>query len=469
MPFDPARLAAIHAREADRYASARPLSAARARQGTAAAGGFFGGVPQHWMLDWPTPFPLVVAQAAGTRLVDLDGHHLTDLCLGDTGAMFGHAPPAIAAALTRQAQRGLTTMLPSQDGEAVAEGLTRLFGLPWWQMTLTASDANRFALRAARAITGRPRILVFDGCYHGAVDETAVELAPDGSTRAKPSLWGSAFDPAAATVCVPFNDLDAVEAALATGDIACVITEPALTNCGMVPPVPGFLDGLRAATRRTGTLLLIDETHTLSTGPGGWTAQAGLDPDIFVAGKAVAGGVPCAVWGFSHAVKAGIDRVRATLPGGHSGVGTTLSGSPLQLAALRASLEYLMVPSVYDRMITGAAALEQAVRTAVAGAGLDWSVVRIGARLETVFSPTVPRTAAQMRATFDHPVEAAIHLGLLNRGLLVTPFHNMLLAGPDLDPAAPRQLQDALAGILADLSGAATTRAPTPVPHVHDA
>jgi glutamate-1-semialdehyde 2,1-aminomutase len=273
-------------------------------------------------------------------------------------------------------------------------------------------------------------------------------------------------------VCVPFNDLDAVEAALAGGDIACVITEPALTNCGMVPPLPGFLEGLRAATARTGTLLLIDETHTISTGPGGWCAVHGLTPDIFVAGKAVAGGVPCAVWGFSHAVKAGIDRVRASLPGGHSGVGTTLAGSPLQLAALRASLEHLMVPPVYDRMIAGAQALEQAVRAAVAGAGLDWTVVRIGARLETVFSATVPHTAAQMRATFDHPVEAAIHLALLNRGLLVTPFHNMLLAGPDLSPGAAGQLQSSLADTLARLSdaGSATSSSAHPkVLHVHDA
>jgi glutamate-1-semialdehyde 2,1-aminomutase len=379
--------------------------------------------------------------------------------------MFGHAPPAIAEALARRGQAGLTTMLPAADAAEVSEGLAALFGLPWWQLALTASDANRFALRAARAITGRPRILVFDGCYHGAVDETAVDLAADGTVRPKPSLWGQAFDVTATTRCVPFNDADALRAALAHGDVACVITEPALTNCGIVPPLPGFLDEVRAATRDTGTLQLIDETHTLSTGLGGWTRTHGLEPDIFVAGKAVAGGVPCGVWGFTDAVKAGIDRVRATLPPGHSGVGTTLAGSALQLAALKAALAHLMTADTYARMIAGAEALERELSAVIARHGLPWSVVRIGARLETVHAAAIPHTAAQMRATIDPALEGAIHLGLLNRGYLVTPFHNMLLAGPDLDASAPVGHAAALADVLEALSRPASTAAQPPVLH----
>jgi glutamate-1-semialdehyde 2,1-aminomutase len=344
-------------------------------------------------------------------------------------------------------------MLPSTDARDVAAGLARVFGLPNWQLALSASDANRFALRVARAITGRPKVLVFDGCYHGAVDETAVDLAPDGSVRAKPSLWGQAFDVAATTRCVPFNDTAALETALAHGDVACVITEPALTNCGIVPPVPGFLDDVRRLTRLNGSLLLIDETHTISTGPGGWTGVHGLQPDILVAGKAVAGGVPCGIWGFTDAVRTGIERVRAELPGGHSGVGTTLAGSSLQLAALKASLAELLTQDTHAAMLAGAAALEAATRAVITRFGLPWHVTRIGARLETVFSPVPPKTAAAMRATFDHPLEAAIHLGLLNRGFLVTPFHNMLLAGPGLAKNAPARYGEALAEVLAALTG----------------
>ncbi|GBF56842.1 glutamate-1-semialdehyde 2,1-aminomutase [Candidatus Phycosocius bacilliformis] len=446
MSIDREKLAEFKARESDAFRRSRPLSAARARHDN----GFFGGVPQHWMLDWPMPFPLVVASASGTTLLDLDGHELTDLCLGDTGAMFGHNPAPVAKAVAAQAAHGLTAMLPSADVEAVGDLLRSRFGLPYWQITLTASDANRFALRAARAITGRKRILVFDGCYHGAVDETAVNLI-NGRTEAKPSLWGQAYDLADVSVCVPFNDVDALAKALAREDIACVITEPALTNCGIVAPQPGFLEDVRRLTRSHGSLLLIDETHTLSTGPGGWTGTFGLEPDIFVAGKAVAGGIPTGIWGFNEAVKAGIERIRRDIPPGHSGVGTTLSGSPLQMAALRACLGEVMTETTYAGMIASAIGLEDALNTLIKVRGLPWSVIRLGARLETVFAPDLPTNAVEMRASFDHDLEAAIHLGLLNRGFLVTPFHNMLLAGPGLPQSVPQAYVSALDSILDEI------------------
>jgi glutamate-1-semialdehyde 2,1-aminomutase len=437
VPIVREKLKGFKARESAAYKQNRPLSAARANQ----ENGFFGGVPQHWMLDWPMPFPLVVQQASGTSLTDLDGHVLTDLCLGDTGAMFGHNPEPVAKAVQAQAMRGLTSMLPSADVEEVGALLQAKFGMPFWQI---------FALRAARAITKRSKILVFDGCYHGAVDETAVNLSA-GQTVAKPSLWGQAYDLTDVTTCVPFNDDDALASALARGDIACVIMEPALTNCGMVAPAPGFLDEVRRLTRANGSLLLIDETHTLSTGPGGWTRTFGLEPDIWVAGKAVAGGIPTGVWGFTEEVKRGIERVRREIPAGHSGVGTTLSGSALQMAALRACLRDVMTETNYAAMIAGAIALEDGITAMIAEKGLPWSVIRLGARLETVFAPTLPTNAEQMRASFDYELEAALHLGLLNRGFLVTPFHNMLLAGPSLSREAPAAYVAALSSILNEL------------------
>jgi glutamate-1-semialdehyde 2,1-aminomutase len=447
MTIDRTKLAAFVERERAVYAQVRPKSAARARDDS----GFFGSVPQHWMLDWATPFPMVIAEAQGIKITDIDGNTLTDLCLGDTGAMFGHSPHAVSEAIVDVSHSGLTTMLPAHDAQDVAALLKHHFKLPFWQVTLSASDANRFALRAARAITGRTKVLVFDGCYHGAVDEAGVQLIDD-QTRAKPSLWGQAYDLADVTVCVAFNDFTAVEIALATGEIACVMMEPALTNCGIVPPVAGFLDHVRALTRRYGTILLIDETHTLSTGLGGWCGTYEFEPDIFVAGKAVAGGVPAGVWGFSGEIKAGIDDVRARLPNGHSGVGTTLAGSALQMAVLRACLGTVMTGPTYDDMIASCTALEEAINAIIKAHGLDWCVVRIGARLETIFAPSVPSNAEQVRASFDHALEGAIHLGMINRGFLVTPFHNMLLAGPGLPSDVASRYGAALSAILNQLT-----------------
>jgi glutamate-1-semialdehyde 2,1-aminomutase len=446
--MDPNRskLADFVARERTTFTAARPKSAAQARHDN----GFFGGVPQHWMLDWATPFAMIIERAQGVSITDIDGNSLTDLCLGDTGAMFGHSPPPIVKAITQRANAGLTTMLPSSDVADVGALLQAHFKLPFWQITLSASDANRFALRVARAVTGRTKVLVFDGCYHGAVDEAGVGLGANG-IEAKPSLWGQAYDLAGVTVCVPFNDFDAIEAALTTGEIACVMMEPALTNCGIVPPLAGFLDHVRDLTRAHGTLLLIDETHTLSTGMGGWCGTYGLAPDIFVAGKAVAGGVPTGIWGFTAAVNAGIDRVRARLPSGQSGVGTTLAGSSLQLAALKACLGEVMVTATYEDMITSAIALEEAILDVIAQFNLPWCVVRLGGRLEIVFAAQVPTNAAQMRASFDPELESAIHLGMINRGFLVTPFHNMLLAGPGLSRDTASRYAAALSSILTDL------------------
>ncbi len=294
---DRGRLAALTAREADAFASVRPRSRALAER---ARGSLLGGVPMTWMMRWAGPYPLFLAEAQGARVVDVDGHEYVDLCLGDTGAMAGHAPGPVVRAVAERAAAGITAMLPTEDAAWAGEELARRFGLPLWQFTLSATDANRFAIRICRAVTGRPKILVFNGCYHGTVDETFATLRDDGSVGVRPGNVGPPVDPALTTKVVELNDLDALAAALAPGDVACVLAEPALTNIGIVLPEPAFHDALRELTRRTGTLLVIDETHTFSAGPGGYTAAHGLEPDLLTIGKAIGGGVPVGAFGVTE-------------------------------------------------------------------------------------------------------------------------------------------------------------------------
>ncbi|MDP3899022.1 MAG: transaminase, partial [Mesorhizobium sp.] len=337
---------ALRRREAAIYAGARPKSKKRFGDGL---DGFLDGVPMHWMLDWPMPFPIIVDRAKGATITDIDGVELDDFCLGDTGSMFGHSPPPVARAIRRQARRGLTYMLPSEDALDLGRLLTAHFGLPCWQIATTATDANRFALRVARAVTGRPKILVFNGFYHGAVEETFVRLK-DGKPVHKPGLAGQFRDLTEDTKVIEFNDIAALDTALADRSVACVIAEPVLTNSCMVLPDPGYHDALRRITLAAGTLLLIDETHTISSGLGGYTQRHGLDPDMFVLGKPVAGGVPASVWGLSDAVAARYAAYNETREPGYSGIGTTLSANPLQFAAMRATPEEVMTEATYAHM-----------------------------------------------------------------------------------------------------------------------
>jgi glutamate-1-semialdehyde 2,1-aminomutase len=444
-----ARIGALRARELARYRADRPRSAALAR---AAPSGYYAGVPLHWMLDWPLPFPPVVAHAAGARLTDVDGIELADFCLGDTGAMFGHSPPAVVRALTAQAGQGLAYMLPTEAGHEVGRLLCARFGLPHWQLATTASDANRFALRIARGVTGRPRVLIFNGCYHGAVDETYVALER-GRAVNRAGLIGQHCDLTQQTRVVEFNDLGAVERALASGDVACLITEPVLTNCCMVLPEPGFHAGLRRLTRAAGTLLLIDETHTISSGPGGYTRAHGLEPDLFVLGKPVAGGVPASVWGFTDEIARGWDRIRHDKPPGHSGLGTTLSAGALAMAAMRAVLLEVMTPDAYAHMERLAARLAAGLDAAIDRCGLPWHVARAGARVEFICAPGPLRTGSEAAAAHAPELEQAIHVALLNRGCLIAPFHNMMLLCPATDAAQVDRLVEAFGEIAAELSG----------------
>lgn len=446
----PFHLPALLASERQRFLDQHPRSLALAQ---AAQQHFLFGVPLHWMRDWPTPATLFVREAQGVTLTCADDLNHADFCLGDTGAMFGHSPAPLAQALAEQAARGLTCMLPAEHTPEVGTLLAETFGLPMWQMALTASDANRFVLRWARAITQRPQLLVFDGCYHGAVDDTLVDRDPSsGATLRRPSVLGQVHNHHAFTRVVPFNDLAALEAALSDGQVACLLAEPALTNCGLVPPAPGFWEAAQALCQRFGTLLVMDETHTLSTARGGYAKAHGLAPDFFVAGKAVAGGLPCALYGFTAEVAERMRVAKNAAPEGHSGIGTTLAGNALTLAALRAALTHLHTEASYGHMLDLAGRLEQGLNHHIATHGLPWTVTRLGARMELQFMPHTPRDAQDVVDHAQPELESFTHLFMLNRGVLLTPFHSMMLLSPSTQVADVDRLLAAFDALCVTLS-----------------
>lgn len=444
--------------ERARFLDNNPQSLALAER---ARHSLFGGVPMHWMSDWSTPSPLFVSRAQGARFHDVDGHEYLDFCLGDTGSMFGHSPAPIARALAEQAGNGLTSMLPGEDAVVAGELLAERFGLPYWQVATTATDANRFVLRWARAITGRKVILVFDGCYHGTVDDTLVRCQ-NGHTVHRPGLLGQAQNLTRYSRAVPFNDLAALEAALASGDVAAVLCEPAMTNIGMVLPEPGFHSRLRELTREYGSLLIIDETHTISTGPGGCTRAWNLEPDFLTIGKPIAGGVPCSVYGCSAAMANAmqIARAHASEHGqghGHSGMGTTLSANALAMHCMRTNLAEVMTEAAYAHMLPLAARLAAGFRSLIARHDLAWSVTELGARCEFQFCPRSPKTGAEAEAAFHDSLQMALHLYLINRGILITPFHNMTLCCPATSAADVDRLiatLDQALGELLEIPGA---------------
>jgi len=387
------------------------------------------GVPMPWMTRLPGGFPLFLDEARGGHFTDVDGLEYVDFCLGDTGAMTGHALPQVAEAIHHRALNGITTMLPNEDAQWVAAELQRRFGLPKWQFAMTATDANRFVLRFARELTRRPKIAVMDWCYHGTVDETLVIRGKDGETLSRPGSTGRGFDPAITTRVVPFNDVAELEKALAIGDVACLLMEPALTNIGIVLPEPGYLDAVRAITRKYGVLLIIDETHTICTGPGGCTKAWNLEPDMFVIGKPIGGGMPAAVYGMTSEVATRLEALMTSNEVDVSGVGGTLTGNALALAAVRATLSSTLLQSDFDQMIPLATRWTTGVRSAFESFSLDWHVQQLGCRAEYWFGPP-PRDGAGAAATGDHDLESYLHLYALNRGVLLTPFHNMALMCP---------------------------------------
>jgi glutamate-1-semialdehyde 2,1-aminomutase len=395
----------------------------------------FGGVPMPWMMRWAGGFPIYAAEASGARITDVDGHTYVDLCLGDTGAMPGHGPPAVVEAVAAQLGRGITTMLPTGDAGWVGEELARRFGLGRWTFTLTATDANRTALRLAREVTGRRKILVFSYCYHGTVDEAFAVATPGRETRSRPGNVGPAVDPAETTRAIEFNDVPALEGALADGAVACVLAEPAMTNMGIVLPEPGYHEALRELTREAGTLLIIDETHTFSAGPGGCTAAWGLKPDMVTIGKAVGSGVPAGALGVAEEISV---RALAHEDADYEdtgGVGGTLAGNALSLAAMRATLEHVLTENAFAHTIPLANRFRQGLEGIFERRSLPWNVTQLGCRAEYRFQPEPARNGGDAHAASAPELERFLHLYALNRGVLLTPFHNMALMSPATSPA----------------------------------
>lgn len=389
-----------------------------------------GGVPMLWMIRWAGTFPVFVKEGKGAHFTDVDGNGYIDFCLGDTGAMTGHAPDKTVEAIIRQAKKGITYMLPTEDVIWVGEELKRRFGLPYWQFTLTATDANRFAIRMAREITQRKYILVYNYCYHGTVDETFITINSDGPGPRRGNL-GPPINPKETTKVIEFNDLDALESALATEDVACVLAEPVMTNIGIIHPDPGYHQTLREITRRTGTLLIIDETHTICTGPGGYTGEYGLQPDILTLGKPLAGGVPAAIYGFSKEVADRFDLRMNLEDSDVGGIGGTLAGNALSIAAMRATLEYVLTERAYQKAIELSNQFAKGVEATINEFKLPWIVKRLGCRSEYWFREKPPRNGGEANAAVDGELDRYMHLYSLNRGILLTPFHNMALIAPD--------------------------------------
>ena len=424
--IDRERLQSLMQSEQKKFIDERPKSKAlfeRARKS------LLGGVPMNWMSKWAGAFPPFVREAHGAEFFDVDGHRYVDLCLGDTGAMTGHSPSATVSAVQQQLARGITLMLPTEDAVWVGEELQKRFGLPYWQFALSATDANRFAIRLARQITGRGKILVFNWCYHGSVDETFITLE-DGVSKARRGNVGPPVDPSITTKVVEFNDLDALAKALGPGDVACVLAEPAMTNVGIVHPDPGYHERLRELTRKYGTLLIIDETHTICAGPGGYTRAENLDPDFLVFGKPIGGGVPGATYGFTQEVADAISARHNLEDCDVGGIGGTLAGNALSLAAMHATLEKVLTQQAFDRMIPLAERWTAGVEQAIAEFDVPWHVSRLGCRAEYLFSRDRPRNGSQAHDAMDFELERFMHLFAMNRGILLTPFHNMALMSP---------------------------------------
>ena len=449
--IDRARLSAIYARERADFVARHPASAAA----YARSEHLFGRVPMTWMNKNAGDFPIYLDRALGSRVWDIDGLEYVDFALGDTGAMAGHSPAATVAAIQHRIADlgGITTMLPTEDAEWVGAELTRRFGLQRWSFSLTATDANRWAIRLVRALTGRPKILFNSYCYHGSVDESLIVVGPDGEGRSRPGNVGEPVDVTLTSRVAEFNDLDGLERQLAHGDVAAVLMEPALTNVGIVLPEPGFLEGVRELTHRYDVLLINDETHTFSAGPGGATRAWGLEPDILIIGKSIAGGVPMGAYGLSAEfadralARSDLDLVDM------GGVGGTLAGNPLSVAATRATLEHVLTDEAFAQMIDTATYFADGVQCVIDRYSLPWSLSQLGARAEYRFASPAPRNGTESAASADAELEDLIHLYLLNRGVALTPFHNMALMSPVTSTADVDRHHHVFRAVIAELLG----------------
>jgi len=425
--IDRAKLKSLMASEQDRFLKRTPKSAALFEKAKAVMP---GGVPMSWMSKWPGAYPLFVESANGSRFTDVDGNTYIDLCLGDTGSMTGHSPAATVAAIKEQIGKGITAMLPTADAVTVSAELARRFGLPLWQFTVSATDANRHVIRYSRLITGKQKIIVIDRCYHGSVDETFATLDSAGKTIAREGNIGAPVPLDVTTTVVEFNDLAAMETALEAGDVAAILMEPAMTNVGIVLPDEGYLIAVGELAKKYGAKWIIDETHTISASPGGMTAQLGLKPDFLTIGKAIGGGIPTGTFGMTKEIAdeiaAKVDREVVDT----GGIGGTLAGNALSLASMRATLTEVLTDANFKKMIELGNRWSDGVDAAIKEFNLPWHCNRLGARGEYLFAPTAPKTGRQAADAGDFELEQYIHLRLLNDGFLLTPFHNMALVSP---------------------------------------
>ena len=426
--IDRDHLKKLNAKEEERFLALHPKSGELFKKAKEVMP---GGVPMSWMTKWPGAYPVFVDCARGARFTDVDGNEYIDLCLGDTGSMTGHSPAATVDAINAQLKRGMTAMLPTEDAVIVSRELARRFHLPLWQFTVTATDANRHVIRYARLITERSKIIVIDKCYHGSVDETFATLDDAGNTIKRPGNLGAPVDLDLTTRVVEFNDLAGMEAALAHGDVAAILMEPAMTNIGIVLPEDGYLKAVEVLAKKYAAVLIIDETHTISVGPGGMTALYGLRPDILTIGKAIAGGIPTGTFGMQEEIAA---RIKAKVEReliDTGGIGSTLAGNALSLAAMRATLTQVLTDETFKHMVALGQKWCDGVDAAIKDFELPWYCSRLGARGEYLFQATAPRTGKEASDAGDFVLEQYIHLRMLNDGFLITPFHNMALVSPE--------------------------------------
>jgi len=393
------------------------------------------GVPMSWMSKWPGAYPVFVEEAKGASFVDVDGNTYIDFCLGDTGSMTGHSPDATVSAIREQVGRGLSAMLPTKDAAVVSTELAKRFGVALWQFTVSATDANRHVIRYARLITKKSKIIVIDRCYHGSVDETFATLDASGKTVSREGNIGAPIELDKTTRVVPFNDLDAMKKALQKNDVAAILMEPAMTNVGIVLPLDGYLKAVEKLAKEFGAKLIIDETHTISVGPGGMTAQLGLQPDFLTIGKAIGGGFPTGAFGMSAEIAQAIKSQVELEVIDTGGVGGTLAANALSLAAMRATITKVLTEENFEKMIKLGTRWADGVEKVIEKYKLPWSVNRLGARAEYMFSAKSPKTGREAADAGDFELEQYIHLRMLNDGFLITPFHNMALISPDTTAA----------------------------------
>lgn len=391
------------------------------------------GVPMPWFNDWGTKHPVFLEMAKDNRMLDIDGNEYVDFCFGDTGAMLGHSPAATVKAVKEQVEKGITTMRPSVDALEMGKELADRFGLPLWQTAMTATESNRYVLRICRILTGRPKVLSMNESYHGSLDETLPHIAEDGSIKLRsPYDMNPGVAKDAISRIVEFNDIEALERELAHEDCAAVIAEPLMTNCGMVLPDEGYHEKLRELCTKYGTYLVIDETHTFSNGYGGYTRAYGLKPDFLVIGKSIAGGIPVAVYGFTRAVA---DKINSTYTVAESvsdptGIGGTLSGNAFAIHVMLETLKQVATKEAFEHMFAMQNRLSDGLEAILGKYKVPWSVTRAGARCELQFMPHLPRTGTEAKKYFDWELIYYTHLYLENRGVVITPFHNMMLMCP---------------------------------------